>query len=96
MLPLLSHVLKKHGEAWEYFSGHINRAWISMETMGLHLLVILNGMENHGKQGTAFLMISNSMEKHGGAWKPFFMSSDRILRKACPWEAWDPCATVFA
>ena len=56
----------------------------------------LNSMEKHGKQGTAFLMISNSMGKHGEHGNPFFMSSDRILRKACPWEAWDPCATVFA
>ena len=65
MLPLLSHALKKHGEAWENFLGHVNRAWISMETMGLHLLVILNSMENHGKHGTAF---SYDFKQHGKAW----------------------------
>ena len=50
------------GKAWEYFSGHISRAWDSRETMGHHLLVILNSMENHGKHGTAF---SHDCRQHG-------------------------------
>ena len=56
------------GKAWEYFSGYISRAWYSMETVGHHLLVILNSMENHGKHGTAF---SHDHRQHGkalGAW----------------------------
>ena len=33
MLHLLYHALEKHREAWEYFSGHISRVWISIETI---------------------------------------------------------------
>ena len=65
---MLSHALQKHGEAreaWEYFSGHISRAWISTETMGHHLLVILSSMEKHGKHGTLF---SHDFRQHGKAW----------------------------
>ena len=72
MLPLFSHALEKHLEAWEYFSGHMIKVWISMETMGHYLLVILNGMENHGEHGAAF---SHDFKQHGkarGAWKPPF------------------------
>ena len=47
------------------FSGHISRAWISMETMGHHLLVILNSMEKHGKHGALF---SHDFRQHGKAW----------------------------
>ena len=68
MLPLLSHALQKHREAWkawEIFSGHISRAWISMETMGHHLLIILNSMENHGKHGVLF---PHDFRQHGKAW----------------------------
>ena len=53
------------GKQENIFSGQINRAWISMETMGHHLLVILNSMENHGKHGTAF---SYDFRQHRKAW----------------------------
>ena len=74
MLPLLFHALQKHGEAWENFSGHnCSRAWVSMEAMGHHFLVInLNIMQKHGKHGTLFLMISNSMGNHEEHGNPFF------------------------
>ena len=65
MPPLLSHALQKHGEeweAWEYFSGHISRAWISMEIMGHDLFVSQNCMEKHGKHGTSF---SHDFRQHG-------------------------------
>ena len=42
-----------------------HRAWISMETTGHHLLVILNSMERHGKHGTLF---SRDFRQHGKAW----------------------------
>ena len=80
MLPLLSHVLQKYGEAWkawEYFKTTSAEHGISMETMGHHLFIILSSMEKHGKQGTAFVMISNSMGSMG---TPFFMSSSRVIR----------------
>ena len=53
------------GKQGNIFSGQINRAWISMETMGHHLLVILNSMENYGKHGTAF---SYDFRQHRKAW----------------------------
>ena len=52
-------------ESMGTFSGHISRAWISMETMGHHLLVILNSMEKHGKHGALF---SHDFRQHGKAW----------------------------
>ena len=52
-------------ESMGIFSGHISRAWISMETMGHHLLVILNSMEKHGKHGALF---SHDFRQHGRAW----------------------------
>ena len=63
------------GTELPYQQGHIIRAWISIETIGHHLLVILNSMENHGKHGTAF---SHNLRQHGKAWgawrawKPLF------------------------
>ena len=60
--PMLSKSMGKHGNI---FSGQTNRAWIGMETMGHHLLVILNSMENHGKHGTAF---SYDFRQHRKAW----------------------------
>ena len=52
-------------ESMGIFSGHISRAWISIETMGHHLLVILNSTEKHGKHGTLF---SHDFRQHGKAW----------------------------
>ena len=46
--PHASLALQKHGEAWkawEYFQATSAEHGISMETMGHHLLIILNSME---------------------------------------------------
>ena len=75
MLPLLSHALQKHGElhgnSMGIFSSHISRAWISIETMGHHLLVILKSMEKHGKHGALF---SHDFRQHGELGNSLFSS----------------------
>ena len=48
------------------FSDHISRAWISIETMGHHLLVILNSTEKNGKHGALF---SHDFRQHRKAWE---------------------------
>ena len=48
-------------------SGHVSRAWISMETMGHHLLVILNSMEKHGKHGALFSHDFRQQGEHGNS-----------------------------
>ena len=78
MLPLLSHALQKHGEAWkawEYFQATSAEHGISMETMGHHLLIILNSMEKHGKHGALF---SHDFRQHGN----FLFSSLQIAWKS--------------
>ena len=74
MLPLLSHALQKHGEAWkawEYFQATSAEHGINMETMGHHLLIILNSMEKHGKHGTLF---SHDFRQHGEHGNSLFSS----------------------
>ena len=47
-----------------FFRQHQQSLDNSVETMGHHLLVILNCMENHGKHGTAFFLY---YRQHGKA-----------------------------
>ena len=65
MLPLLSHAVSKSmGKHGNIFQATSTPAWISMETMGHHL-VILIAWKIMGIMILHFLMISDSMGKHG-------------------------------
>ena len=76
--------MEKHGKHGSIFSGHISRAWISMETMGHRLLVILNSMESMGSMVHYFLMISDSMEKHGKQGIAFLVISNSMGSMGTP------------
>ena len=64
MLPLLSHALQKESMGI-FLKAKSAEHGISMETMGHHLLIILNSMEKHGKHGALF---SHDFRQHGKAW----------------------------
>ena len=63
--PMLCKSVGKHGKHGNIFQATSAEHVLAMETMGHHLLVILNSMEKHGKHGTLF---SHDFRQHGKAW----------------------------